>query len=257
MYEPTFRTGDTDPPQPTAMWTVRDMVICTVVVLIALFLITTAIVGPAIAHFGRGAPETLVASSAANLLWNASMIVAVLYFVRRSGSSVKDLGLRAPRGYERPWPRAVGVTIGFALLAYISLNLMVLAYGLVVQVFGLEFLEPDQQIPDEFYDSTIALIALGIAVVISAPITEEIFFRSFLFGGARRYIGVLPAALVTGFIFSLAHYNPGLIIPFTVVGAVLALAYHRTGSIHVAIGAHLLFNLVSFSVLVFVPDARP
>ena len=87
--------------------------------------------------------------------------------------------------------------------------------------------------------------------------TEEIFFRGFLFGGTRPLIGAMLAALITGFLFSLAHYNPGLVLPFTLIGALLALSYHRSGTLFVPIGAHFFFNLVSFSILAFVPEARP
>ena len=132
-----------------------------------------------------------------------------------------------------------------------------MVYGVVIDAFGFDFLEPDQQVPDEFYDSDVALAILGVAIVFGAPITEEIFFRGFLFGGTRPLTGTLIAALITGFIFSLAHYNPGLILPFTLIGALLALSYHRSGTLFVPIGAHFFFNLVSFSVLVFVPEARP
>jgi membrane protease YdiL (CAAX protease family) len=150
------------------------------------------------------------------------------------------------------WPRVIGL----AAATFVAMYVVIVAYGGIIEAFDLDFLEPDQQVPDEFYDSDIALAILGIAIVFGAPITEEIFFRGFLFGGTRPLTGALAAALITGFIFSLAHYNLGLILPFTFIGAVLCLSYHRFGTLFVPIGAHFLFNLVSFSVLVLVPEAR-
>jgi membrane protease YdiL (CAAX protease family) len=193
----------------------------------------------------------LTASSVANILWNFVMIGSVVWFVRRSGGDLRDLGL-ASVGREKPG-RTILMTIGTFLLMY----LVVLAYGVAVDVSGADFLEPDQQVPDEFYDSDLALSVLGVAIVLGAPLAEEIFFRGFLYGGTRRITGFVLAAVITGFIFSLAHYNQGLVIPFTAIGVLLALSYERSGTLWVPIGAHFLFNLVSFSILVLVPEARP
>ncbi len=256
MNEPFPRLGDSSAQPPTARpsrapWGVKEMVICVVIVLVALFVISTAVVGPFILAFGENAPETLSANSASNILWNASMIGAVFWFVHRGGGTSRDLGLTIPEGSSIPR------IAGLAALTFLMMYILVAVYTQAIDLFGFDFLKPDQQVPDAFYTSNVALAILGVAIVISAPITEEIFFRGFLFGGTRPIIGVAGAALVTGFIFSLAHYNLGLILPFTAVGAILALSYQRSGTLFVPIGAHFLFNLVSFAILAFVPDARP
>jgi membrane protease YdiL (CAAX protease family) len=251
MHEPFPRLDEPPPEPPRALWGVREMAICVGFVLVALFLITSIIVGPFLAAYGEDAPETLTANAVANLVWNASMIVAVLWFVRRAGANRGDLGLRLPDGM------GVMKVIALAAATFVVMYLIVVAYGVAIELFGFDFLEPDQQVPDEFYDSDVALAVLGIAIVFGAPLTEEIFFRGFLFGGTRPLTGVLAAALITGFLFSLAHYNPGLVVPFTLIGALLALSYHRSGTLFVPMGAHFFFNLVSFSVLAFFPEARP
>ena len=88
------------------------------------------------------------------------------------------------------------------------------------------------------------------------PFAEELFFRGFFFAGLRRRLGFILAAMFSGFVFSLAHADLGLILPFTGVGMVLAYSYERTGSLYAPIGIHVLFNLVSFLVLILVPEAR-
>ena len=255
MNEPLPRLSDSSAQPPTARPSrtpsgVEEMVIYVVVVLVALFVISTAVVGPFILAFGEN-DQTLSANSASNILWNASMIGAVFWFVHRGGGTSRDLGLTIPEGSSIPR------IAGLAALTFLMMYILVAVYTQAIDLFGFDFLKPDQQVPDAFYTSNVALAILGVAIVISAPITEEIFFRGFLFGGTRPIIGVAGAALVTGFIFSLAHYNLGLILPFTAVGAILALSYQRSGTLFVPIGAHFLFNLVSFAILAFVPDARP
>jgi membrane protease YdiL (CAAX protease family) len=251
MYDTFPRLDEPPPDRPRALWGVKEMAICVVVVLIALFIVTTAIVGPFYAAYGEHAPETLTANAVANLAWNGTMIAAVVWFVRRPGGGLSDLGLTRPEGSS--WLRIVGL----AAATFVAMYVIIVVYGIAIDTFGFDFLEPDQQVPDEFYDSKIALGVLGIAIVFGAPATEEIFFRGFLFGGTRRLTGAVAAALTTGFLFSMAHYNLGLILPFTAIGALLAMSYHRSGSLFVPIGAHFFFNLVSFSILAFVPEARP
>ena len=97
---------------------------------------------------------------------------------------------------------------------------------------------------------------IGVAVVGAAPFAEELFFRGFLYGGLRRRLSVLPAALLSGVLFAIAHLDPGLIVPFTLVGFVLAFTYERTGTLVAPIGVHFVFNLLSFLALLLVPDAR-
>jgi membrane protease YdiL (CAAX protease family) len=252
MQEPFPRLDEPPPEDPKARWGIKEMVICTVVVLVTLFLIFSAIVEPVRATYGDDEPETLAASAVSNIVWNFVMIGAVIWFVRRGGGGLRDLGLTLPDSEHR-----LMRTVVFAAATFLAMYLIVILYGVAVDALGLEFLEPDQQVPDEFYDSDIALAILGVAIVLSAPLAEEVFFRGFLFGGTRPLTGVLVAAVITGFIFSLAHYNQGLVLPFTVVGALLALSYQRSGTLFVPIGAHFLFNLASYLVLVFVPEARP
>jgi membrane protease YdiL (CAAX protease family) len=252
MQEPFPRLDEPPPDRPKAAWGVKEMVICTVIVLVALFLVFTAIVEPVRATYGDDEPETLAASAVSNIVWNLVMVGAVVWFVRRGGGGLRDLGLGLPDA-ERPLVR----TILQAAITFVAMYLLILVYTMLIDSFGFDFLEPDQQVPDEFYTSDVALAVLGIAIVLSAPFAEEVFFRGFLYGGTRPLTGVVIAALLTGFIFSLAHYNAGLVLPFTLIGALLALSYQRSGTLYVPIGAHFLFNLVSYLVLVFVPEARP
>ena len=253
MDEPFPGLEEPPPEKPRARWGVKEMVICTVIILVALFIVTTAIIGPFLAAYDDEEPEVLTASSVANIVWNFVMIGSVVWFVRRSGGGARDLGLALPDREKTTFAR----TAVFAAATFLLMYMIVIVYGVVIDAYGFDFLEPDQQVPDEFYDSDVALAALGVAIVLSAPFAEEIFFRGFLFGGTRPLTGVLLAAVITGFVFSLAHYNPGLVIPFTVIGALLAMSYQRSGTLFVPIGAHFLFNLVSFAILVLVPDARP
>jgi membrane protease YdiL (CAAX protease family) len=243
-----------EPAQPARVWGLRDIFLVTVAVMFLFAVIPSVIWLPAQSAWGEKSEEADVALAIGTLVWYATVIFTVLTSVRRKGGTASDLGLRWPTGIGRDsWGRIVGITV----VTFITMYVVTAAYSLIaIDLFNLDFLEPDDQIPDDFYDHKIALAMLGIAVVIGAPFTEELFFRGFLFGGVRTYIAVPLAALLTGVLFSLLHFNVGLIIPFTLIGVVLALSYQRSGNLATSIGAHFFFNLISFMVLAFVPEAR-
>lgn len=97
-------------------------------------------------------------------------------------------------------------------------------------------------------DSALALLGAGFLVCVVAPIAEELFFRGFIFGGLRRH-GVTVAVLLSGTLFGLSHLGGSplaFIPPLALLGMILALVYHRTGSLYTAIGLHALNNAIAF-----------
>jgi membrane protease YdiL (CAAX protease family) len=75
-------------------------------------------------------------------------------------------------------------------------------------------------------------------------------FRGFLFEGFRKHWGFLLAALLSGLLFAGAHGQPGLVIPFGMIGFIFAFVYQKSRSLPTSISAHFLFNLINFSLLV-------
>ena len=249
--------GAARPPGPWShiKWGVREIVIGGVAILVFFFLIAVVIAYPVIEIYGEDSVEVLVVQVGTAALWDAGIIAIVYSLVRRNSGSWRDLGLRLPtRGVKLSNP--AGSVAALVVIAYFSAIALVQAYGVALNVLGLEDLLPHQQLPDELYDHDWVLIgfaAIGMTVV---PFAEELFFRGFFFAGLRPKLPFVLSGLISGFFFSLAHADPGLIIPFTGVGFILAYCYERTGSLWAPIGVHMLFNSVSFLVLILVPEAR-
>jgi membrane protease YdiL (CAAX protease family) len=86
---------------------------------------------------------------------------------------------------------------------------------------------------------------MGVAVVVVAPVTEELIFRGYLFPVLRRFTGVSFAAVMSGLIFAVAHGELGALPILFFLGVLLALVYQRSGSIWAPIGVHALFNLMT------------
>jgi uncharacterized protein len=249
--------GPFQEPQPVQRrrvpWGFRELMIVTAIVIMLLFLLSAIIIFPLEDRYGEESAEALTGAGVANTLWYGCIIATVLWFVLRRGGTARDLGLRPPLSTAgNRWLRLAGIVIAAYFISLVSVNL----YGVLVDLAGLDFLEPAEQIPDDFYEYDVALAVLGVAVVIGAPMGEEVFFRGFLFGGLRDRLPLVIALLISGVLFSMAHFNPGLVIPFTIIGITLAWAYQRSGTLLAPMATHFLFNFGSFMILAFFPEAR-
>ena len=75
-------------------------------------------------------------------------------------------------------------------------------------------------------------------------ITEEIAFRSVIYGEYRKY-GVFGAVILSSALFSLVHFSLSSFLSYFMCGAVLALVYEVTRSVFASMLTHFLYNLLS------------
>lgn len=147
-------------------------------------------------------------------------------------------------GLVRPPTLNPGLILLTLVLSFVALGV----YGGVTNVLGLEQLEPQSNVPTQLFEDRAIVPLTLFLILIVAPFAEEMFFRGFLFHGMWGRIGLWPAVIGSGFIFSLIHVNSGdligLVIPFTVIGALFAWLVKQTGSLWNAIAVHFLFNAV-------------
>lgn len=94
------------------------------------------------------------------------------------------------------------------------------------------------------------LVALGIGVVVIAPIVEELFFRGLLLGTMRRRWGTATAVVASSLFFGATHFQPLQFAGLTLAGLVFAAAVVRTGRLGTAIAVHIGFNATTFVALV-------
>lgn len=87
-----------------------------------------------------------------------------------------------------------------------------------------------------------------IALVVAAPVSEEVFFRGFLFEGIRyTRLGSAGAVVLTALGWALVHlqYDAYEMATVFVLGIVLALARLRTNSLYTTIAMHALVNFLA------------
>jgi membrane protease YdiL (CAAX protease family) len=250
--------GNPDPGAPLSVpWGPRESILAVFFALLA-FVSSQVLLVPFAKHDSGASPFSctervasqpiglLVLALVMTLLWQIAIIGISHRLARRTGGGWFELGIR-------PFPKGGVRMVGGALAA---MYVVTVTYGSLAKASGICIIQPHGQIPDQLFAHA-GLVFLGfIAVVLSAPIAEEILFRGLVFSGFRKAWGFWPAAIVSGLLFSLAHVDPGLIVPFTLVGMILAYVYYRAGSIYASISIHFLFNCVSFLALLLIPGAR-
>lgn len=236
-------------PLPGVTWGFRDIVGGVIAALVVFFILGAIIIGGAVAAFGEDSLEASLSEATAIVVLDVVLVATVLVVIARKGAGILELGFRPPR---QGWP----LTLGFVVLAYLAAIGLVTVYGIAIDLVGLDELEPGPQLDEDFFDETSVVVLTGFAIVFLAPIAEEVFFRGFIYGGLRRYLGLPLAGLASGTLFALAHGDPGLIVPFAGIGLILSFLYEYTRSLYAPIAVHFVFNSLSFLLLLLFPELR-
>ncbi len=172
------------------------------------------------------------------------------YFVTAGAFLGATLFWLAARRVRRHWFQRVSPAW---LLGGIAAGLLLRLAGAAVT--ALEQLAVPRIVPNNpvvtapsLFRDPVSAGALVIAVVVAAPLAEEIFYRGLLFRWLRGRLGLAAAASVSGLLFGAAHFDPTLLLPLAVVGAGLAVLYERARSLWPCYVAHACLNAVSVAL---------
>lgn len=187
-------------------------------------------------------PEVFAKSLSSNGLCIAMMVIVsglictpltLLFAKHRKSISVKDyIGFREPLKSE--WVEWLLILAAFLIL---SDGVGYLLHQPIVPPFMVEA-----------YKSASSLPALLLAIVVVAPIFEEIFFRGFLFQGIRySRLGPIGAVGITSFVWAVIHLQYGIYGIATVfaMGLMFGIARLKTDSIHLLMVMHSVVGLVA------------
>jgi membrane protease YdiL (CAAX protease family) len=135
-----------------------------------------------------------------------------------------------------------GPTLGWTLLAFAVMIGFEFGY---IALFDVDATNVDEL----GEDNLIAGFAVSIAVIVVAPVAEELFFRAFFYRALRTRLRVWSAALIDGLVFGSLHFqglDSAIILPvITIFGVGQCLVYERTGSLFAVIAIHAGFNTVA------------
>jgi uncharacterized protein len=137
--------------------------------------------------------------------------------------------------------RAIVAGMGWGVLAWIGSTVVLYLVAELLTRLG----QPPPVGPAE---QAIALLdpwIVVVAVVIFAPIAEELFFRGIVFNAWRREAGRVVAYVGSAALFSLIHVSLVSLLPIFLLGLALAWVYERTGSLLAPIVMHATVNGIS------------
>ena len=165
-----------------------------------------------------------------------------LLVLSRSGvmSPARDLGWR--------WPgaRALLLSAGVALASVPPTSLLA--------SLSMRLHPPDPEwvrLLNEHLPRTPGEIAVAaVAVVLAAPLAEEIVFRAIVHRLAAGLWGGLAAAFVSALVFAIAHAEPWFLFGLLGIGLMLALVWESTKSLPACWLAHALHNALSLGLMV-------
>jgi membrane protease YdiL (CAAX protease family)/uncharacterized RDD family membrane protein YckC len=219
---------------PIPSWTLRQLLLAIPVVIVGLLVLSGIVLA-----IDPDADSAAAELAGQGLL--AMVLVGTAFAFASPGAAGRPferLGLRGFRLYG----------LGLALAAYA-------AYVAFVGTLYAPFIQPEQQdiTTDLGVDeSTLAAIAGAILIVVFAPISEEIFFRGFVFGGLRTRLTLWPAAAISACVFGLLHLSSGdfsIVPPLMVLWLLFAWLYEYTGSLGPPIILHMINNAIAFTVI--------
>jgi hypothetical protein len=136
----------------------------------------------------------------------------------------------------RLWP-----AVGWSALAAVC-------YLIFAGVYSALVTPEEQTTLEDLGVDELSPVFLGFAIIVVAPVVEEVFFRGFLYRAMRSSLPTVVAALVAGTIFGLVHAPTGVeVVPvLAALGVALCLVYERTGSLYPCIFLHTLLNTLAF-----------
>jgi hypothetical protein len=90
-----------------------------------------------------------------------------------------------------------------------------------------------------------------IAIVLAAPILEELIFRGIMLNGLLRAHTPIKAILISSILFGLVHLNPWQFISAFMIGIFSGWVYYKTKNLTLSIHIHFVNNAVAFGSMFF------
>lgn len=175
------------------------------------------------------------------------LIILPPWYLMKSKVGKDGLGLRG----LPTWTDILLAPIG-----YIASMVATMAVLLVIQAFVPSFnLQETQDVGfrmESLYSNADKMVAFA-ALVILAPIAEELIFRGYLYGKLRTRLSAIPAIILVSVLFGFMHgqWNVGIVVG--VMSIFLCIARELTGTIYAGILMHMIRNGLAFYLLYINP----
>ena len=169
--------------------------------------------------------------------------IALPWLVLEEKTTRDELGLRGLPTWT---------DIGLAVVGFV-LSLIVAFVLTALMQWILPFVDWDQkqEIGYENIAGTKDMLMAFLALVVIAPIAEEIVFRGWLYGKLRLRISAIPAIILVSILFGVVHLQANVAVSVFSMSVMMCLIREYTGTIWGGMLVHMLKNGLAY-YLIFV-----
>ncbi len=230
-----------------APWSLKDVFHITITVILIFILITGFLNMLNLEDLLEGSKYTSLFLSFGILLQGLISILVVLYFTKKK---YKKINLR-DFGFKKigVWKSILAILSAYFVYIGITIIIAAIIYHFKVEIPGYEVQE---NILELFGETNLDLIFAGIAIVLIAPIAEEVFFRGFFLRALSNKWGIYYGSIASALVFSFLHYPWQSFIPIFILGLIINSLVIRYKSIWPAIGFHIFNNGIVFIIQVLI-----
>ena len=226
-----------------AKWNLWD--ICRVAILFSFFGYMLVMAESALAGLWPGIKNDNFRMILNSSLLDALAVVLVIYFtVWQYKENIVDLGISL-RNFAR--------NVFYGAVGYLSVvPPLIGTIALIAFVLHVTRYVPEKQPVVELFlkeRGTAFLAYTTVFAAVAGPMVEELFFRGFMYGALKKYIGIFWATMATAVLFSALHTDVVGFLPIVVLGIALAYVYEKTGTLVSSITLHMIHN---FTMVFFV-----
>lgn len=141
------------------------------------------------------------------------------------------------------------VDIGLAPIGYIVYMVIATALTTVMSIFTWFNAGEAQDVGFSYFIAGFDRVIAMIALVIIAPLAEEIIMRGWLYGKLRSKLKIIPAILLVSVLFGLLHGQWNVAVSTFALSIVLCGLREITGTIWSGVLLHMLSNGIAFYLL--------
>ncbi len=220
----------------------------------AMMVFAVAIVGSSIYYLAPADLEVWFDSSLGSLLISAliylagALVVVIPFLIKKIGwkAIVERLGLTKSLKFEM---------FGWALFFWLIYFGVIIVVSVVLAYVHIPGFDINQKQNVGFSNMTFAYeyLAAFIALVVVAPIFEEIIFRGYLFGRLRERNSFWISAVLTSLVFGAVHLQLNVAIDVFILSMFMCYLRERFNSIWPTILMHSFKNGLAYVLLFVLP----
>jgi len=204
---------------------------------------TIAVAILAIAFAGEKIIENLGFNLIVLIFTNLVFLAVILTYLIGKKVKLSQLGLRKPKSSSN-WFLVIPTFFAYAGVLFVA--------DTALRYFLPELnLDQEQELVFKNAAGIYQMIIAGIALLVVAPVTEELIFRGFIFKGFRNKLGFLLAAIISSALFGIAHGQLNVAVDTFILGMFLCFLYEKSKSIWLPIALHAFKNGIAFYLIFF------